>query len=244
MNFLSSQGLKLVFICKIMVITYILISQTNLFTLGEKDISAQEDVSLDPSSESDYVDDNEPVDETKKSFIEELLKLPKISSEDYKKTELAKYFSIIERKSRQVEDRIKVLEVRQKQLTSLENSIDDKLEKLDNEMMFFKQTVQNEKKIQEDRLKHLVKFYEKMSPKKAAPVFEKMDKDLVVSLFKEIPDKQTMQILSLMNPDRSIELTENYGRIKSAKEYELLTEINSALRKEFEVCKTEPTPNR
>ncbi|NRA62918.1 MAG: hypothetical protein HRU19_00460 [Pseudobacteriovorax sp.] len=244
MNFLSSQGLKLVFICKIMVITYILISQTNLFTLGEKDISAQEDVSLDPSSESDYVDDNEPVDETKKSFIEELLKLPKISSEDYKKTELAKYFSIIERKSRQVEDRIKVLEVRQKQLTSLENSIDDKLEKLDNEMMFFKQTVQNEKKIQEDRLKHLVKFYEKMSPKKAAPVFEKMDKDLVVSLFKEIPDKQTMQILSLMNPDRSIELTEYYGRIKSAKEYELLTEINSALRKEFEVCKTEPTPNR
>ena len=40
-----------------------------------------------------------------------------------------------------------------------------------------------------------------------------------------------------MTPDSSIEMSEYYGRIKSAKEYELLKEINTALRKEFEACK-------
>jgi hypothetical protein len=43
-----------------------------------------------------------------------------------------------------------------------------------------------------------------------------------------------------MNPDRSVELSEYYGRIKSAKEYELLKEINVALRGQFEECKGLP----
>jgi flagellar motility protein MotE (MotC chaperone) len=79
-----------------------------------------------------------------------------------------------------------------------------------------------------------------MEAKKAAIVFEKIDKDLVVALFNRFPQKQTTQILALMNPDRSVELSEYYGRIKSAKEYELLKEINVALRGQFEECKGLP----
>jgi flagellar motility protein MotE (MotC chaperone) len=77
-----------------------------------------------------------------------------------------------------------------------------------------------------------------MPPKKAAPVFEQMDKDLVVQLFNKIPKKQTMNILSVMDPAKSVELTEYFGRIRSTEEYELLKQINSSLLEEFETCKT------
>ena len=169
-----------------------------------------------------------------------MIDLPKIDPSDYKKTELAKYFSIVEKKARQIEDRIKFLRDREKQFAHLENSIAVKLKKLDEEMMFFKQTIQQEKQLQADRLEQLINFYKKMPAKKAAPVFEKLDKDLVVSLFKGIPQKQSMQILSLMDPEKSKELSEYFGRLTSTREYELLAEINGALRKEFDQCRTQP----
>ncbi len=220
-----------------MVIAGIIASEYELIYFGEHEITAQEN-SPPAAEDTEFLDENSDGETRRKSFIEELLTLPKIRPEQVQKDELAKYFAIVERKGRQVEDRIKILKIHQQQLDNLENSIDKKLEKLENEMVFFKQTLQKEKQIQDERLQALVAFYEKMPAKKAAPVFEKMDKDLVVALFQKIPKKQTMQILSLMTPERSIEMSEYFGRIKSAKEYELLKEINTALRKEFEACKS------
>ena len=79
-----------------------------------------------------------------------------------------------------------------------------------------------------------------MEVKKAAPVFEKLDKDLVVALFKHFPEKQVTAILAKMDPKRSIELTEYYGRVKSMREYDLLKEMNQSLKKEFADCKGMP----
>ena len=121
-----------------------------------------------------------------------------------------------------------------------QKSIDGKIDKLQEEMDFFQNTIQKEKDINQERLKRLIEFYKKMTPKKAAPVFEKMDKDLVVALFNNIPKKQTMNILSLMNPEKSVEITEYFGRIRSGKEYEMLKEVNKALKSEFQKCKGLP----
>ena len=157
---------------------------------------------------------------------------------------MGRYLNLLERKQSQVENRISVLKSREDHLKSLESSLDEKLKKLEEEMDYFQQTIQKEKEVQKDRLDKLVEFYQKMESKKAAPVFEKLDRDLVVALFNRIPQKQTTQILQLMNPDKSVELSEYYGRIKSAKEYEMLKEINLTLRKEFQDCKGMPEKTR
>lgn len=242
-EFITSHGIKLVVLLKIAVLSFILIDSNDLVQIGEKKSIAQEQQDINPDKENesdeDFIDEDD--EETRrKSFFEELLTLPKIEPGKTKKDELAKYFSLIERKSRQVEDRIKLLKTKHNQLKELEKSIDNKIEKLNDEHTYFKQTQQKEKEVRDERLKSLVEFYKKMAPKKAAPVFEKLDKDLVVQLFNEIPQKQTMQILSLMNPDKSVEISEYFGRINSAKEYELLKEVNTALLQEFEKCKTAP----
>jgi flagellar motility protein MotE (MotC chaperone) len=170
----------------------------------------------------------------------ELLTLPEIDSSQLKKSELSKYFSTLKRKEARIQARINLLKDREAQLRNLEQSIEQKLRKLEDEIAYFKQTQQKEKQVQQDRLEKLVNFYKKMRPKEAAPVFERMDRDLVVELFNRIPQKQTMNILAKMTPEKSVELSEYFGRIRSAKEYELLKEINTSLLEEFEECKRQP----
>lgn len=177
---------------------------------------------------------------SRKSFLSNLLELPALEPEKAQKEELATYMNIIERKQKQVEDRLQMLNNRESQLKRLENSIDEKLRKLDEERRFFAQTIQQEKVLKGERLDKLVTMYAKMEPKKAAPVFEKLDKDLVVEMFKQLPQKQVTLILESMSADKSVFLSEYYGRVRSAKEYDLLKEMNTSLRKEFEECKGLP----
>lgn len=193
------------------------------------------------ASETAPLAQQEPKDQpTRKSFLSNLLELPALETDGIKKEELATYMNIIERKQKQVEDRIKMLQDRENQLRRLEASIDEKLRRLDEERRFFAQTIQQEKELKGERLDKLVTLYAKMEPKKAAPVFEKLDKDLVVELFKQLPQKQVTLILEGMNAEKSVSLSEYYGRVRSAKEYDLLKEMNSSLRKEFEECKGMP----
>jgi flagellar motility protein MotE (MotC chaperone) len=177
---------------------------------------------------------------TRQSFLSNLLELPPLNTESIQKDELGKYLEIAERKKRQLEERMDVLKAREGQLKKLESSIDDKLRLLDDERRFLAQTIQQEKDLKGERVDKLVTMYAKMEPKKAAPVFEKLDKDLVVELFKQLPQKQVTAILETMNPERSVFLSEYYGRVRSAREYDLLKEMNQSLRKEFDDCKGMP----
>ncbi|RYZ56334.1 MAG: hypothetical protein EOP07_12670 [Proteobacteria bacterium] len=235
-NLLTRYTIPVIIVMKIGVLSYIFLGDKKMFWLGDKAVVAQEAApEAAPEAEAEPVDGGK-----RKGFLDDLLNLPKIDSENLKKDEVGRYLTLLERKQSQVENRLQVLKAREDQLKSLEASVDGKLKKLEEEMTFFQQTIQKEKEIQKDRLDKLVEFYQKMDAKKAAPVFEKLDKDLVVSLFNRIPQKQTTTILQLMNPDKSVELSEYYGRIRSAKEYEMLKEINTTLRKEFAECKGMP----
>ncbi len=180
----------------------------------------------------------------RKSFLSNLLDLPSLDTETAKKEEIATYMNIIERKQKQVEDRLSMLTNREGQLKKLENSIDEKLKRLDDERRFFSQTIQKEKELKGERIDKLVSLYAKMEPKKAAPLFEKLDRDLVVELFKQLPQKQVTLVLEGMSADKSVSLSEYYGRVRSAKEYDMLKEMNTSLRSEFDQCKGMPTDEK
>ena len=237
-NLLSRYTIPVLIVMKIGVLSYIFLGDKKFIWFGDKTAVGQEKAAQ-PETAPPAVEEKADTGK-RKGFLDDLLNLPKIDSENLKKDEVGRYLTLLERKQSQVENRLQVLKSREEQLKSLEKSVDDKLKKLEEEMSFLQQTIQKEKQIQADRLDKLVEFYQKMDAKKAAPVFEKLDKDLVVSLFNRIPQKQTTLILQLMNPDKSVELSEYYGRIRSAKEYEMLKEINLTLRKEFQECKGMP----
>ena len=181
-----------------------------------------------------------PETKQRRSFLSDLFELPKLDTSDAKKAEIGKYLSMAERKERQIDERVVILGKREEELKAIEHSIDNKLVKIDEERKFIAQTIQEEKDLKGERLDKLVELFDKMEPKKAAPQFEKLDKDLAVALFKRLKQKQVTTILELMNPDKSVELAEYFGRVKSAREYDILKELNASLRKEFQDCKGMP----
>jgi flagellar motility protein MotE (MotC chaperone) len=181
-----------------------------------------------------------PISPARKSFLEGVLNLPDITDTASKAEEIGKYLSLAERKKQQVEERLTLLESREGQLKRIEEVIDEKLARLEDERLFFSQTIQKEKLVQADRLETLVSLYAKMEPKKAGPVFESLDRDLVVALFNKMEKKTVTRILEAVTPPRSIDLTEYFGRIRSGKEYDILKEMNVSLRSAFNDCKGMP----
>lgn len=166
-----------------------------------------------------------------------IFKLPQIHTANIKKEEINKYLNLLEQKRIQIESEMKILKEKEAYIQNLQKIVDQKLEQIKQERKMLADTLQKEKEIKSQRIEELVEFYKKMPPKKLAPIMEKIDKDLVVSLFKKFPQKQVMEILSAMSPDKSAQLTEYYGRVNSAKEYQLLKELNDSLNKEFNICK-------
>ena len=172
------------------------------------------------------------------STLESLLEMPELDSSDISKDEIGRYLNLIESLKQQATTKIELLQGKEKDLQKLEVTLDQKIAAIEKERQYIANTLQKEKKIQEDRLTTLVEFYSKMEPKKAAPVFEKLDKDLVVALFKKMKQKQITKILEVMNPEASVKLTEYYGRIGSGREYQILQELNQSLKQAFAECKS------
>ena len=249
---------RVLIVAKILLLGVLFLAMNGGLTLGDLPLFGKED-SVDSESKDSKKDSKEskPSKDSKdkkasakdeastgekkrQSFLSNLLELPELNPDSIKKEELGRYLDIAERKKRQIEDRLANLGRREDQLKSLENSIDEKLKKLEEERRYFAQTIQKEKDLKGERLDKLVTLYAKMEPKKAAPVIEKLDKDLVVELFKQLPQKQVTAILEVMTPDKSVAISEYYGRIRSTREYDVLKEMNSSLRKEFDDCKGMP----
>ena len=225
---------------------WIQLGDRHLFAKAAKEKSVQEKPASDKPEvnkpvEDELVDEKEVTETAKrKSFLSELFELPKLNAKKVQKAEIGKYLDMAERKDRQISERTTQLAKREEQLKSLEKSIEEKLGQLEDERKFIAKTLQEEKDLKGERLDKIVELYDKMDPKKAATAFEKLDKDLAVALFKKLKQKQVTTILETMNPEKSVALTEYFARVKSAKEYDLLKELNESLKREFQDCKGMP----
>ena len=200
------------------LLLYIATSE-GLINIGEMRLFADEEPKV---AATDNSSDSAP------STLENLLDLPSFDSSKANKKDIDEYLSVIDRKKEQINERIEILKIREQQLKDLEEGIDKKIRKIDEEILFFKQTQQQEKTLKEERLNNLVEFYKKMTPKKAAYNGKPRQRSHLVQLISEIfPKKQTMNILSLMNPTKVHEICRYYGRINSIKEYDMLKKLMS-----------------
>ena len=218
---------------KIIILTGFILHEFEVIKFGEISLFAQKN-----SSQKAEEANTEYYEEKNIPEIHELLDI-KTASEKEKKKVISRYLDIIEKRKQETEIRINQLATREAQIKKMESVIDKKLKDLEEERLYIVQTIQKEKKIKDERMTKLIALYGKMEPKKAAPVFEEIDKDLAAALFKELKQKQVTAILEQMNPDKAVELTEYFGRIKSGAEYDVLREMNKSLVDAFKDCKTQ-----
>lgn len=171
------------------------------------------------------------------TFFAKLLSFPKVKSDQIKKDEFKRYIKKAEKVKQELDNKVSIISKRKKQMLVMEKNVAKLIDKLEQEKHYFKQAVQKEIDLRQDRVKKLALFYEKMEPKKAAPIFENLNKDLAVALINLINKKQITQILQAMDSQKSNELTEYYGRVGSGQEYALLKEMNVSIQDVFKDCK-------
>jgi flagellar motility protein MotE (MotC chaperone) len=124
-----------------------------------------------------------------------------------------------------VEQKIEKMNIAKQGYERAKGDVDAKLKRIEEERKLLEETLQKERKAKDERLSETLEFIAKMEPKKAAPLIEGMDRDLVMQLLRKLPPRQVTKLLESVNPKKATELLEYYTRIRSGREYELLREM-------------------
>ena len=140
-------------------------------------------------------------------------------------TELSKARRQLEMMRQDVEEKMVRLKLATETYEISKNDSEEKLKIIKEEKQLLEETLQKEKTVQKERIDEALTFIEKMEPKKAAPVLEQMDRDLVIALFKKLKPKTVTKFLEGMNPKKATEYMEYYTKIRSGREYELLRDL-------------------
>jgi len=121
---------------------------------------------------------------------------------------------ILERKRAEIETERQQLERERKQLTAFKQEIEAKLVQLSEIQDSIQRKLDEHKMIHDNKIKHLIKIYTTMAPKKAAALIEKLDKELIMELFSQMKVEQVGQILPHMSAENAAKIGEHLARRK------------------------------
>jgi len=114
----------------------------------------------------------------------------------------------LEQKRAQIEVEKRLLEEERKQLTTLKEEIDLKLARLEKVQDAIQSKLDEHKALGGQRIKHLIKIYTTMPPKKAAGLIEKLDMEVIISLFSKMKGENVGQILPYVSAEKAAAISE------------------------------------
>jgi len=114
----------------------------------------------------------------------------------------------LEIKRRQLEQKEKALEEEAKRLVTLKEEINAKLLQITELQKAVRNDLGKKEAIRNDRIKHLIKVYQAMPPRKAAVLIEKLDMDVIIALFSEMKGENVGQILPYVSAEKAAKISE------------------------------------
>lgn len=108
---------------------------------------------------------------------------------------------------RELEDRGRDLEFREGLLKATEQRIDEKIQELKQLQAELQSVIDERDEDEEAKIVSLVRIYEKMKPKEAARVFERLEMPLLLSVIGRMKERISAAILAEMDPQRVSEVT-------------------------------------
>jgi len=120
---------------------------------------------------------------------------------------------------REIQRQRKEMEREREELKNLQNHLSLQKEELREEgerlvslKKKLEELIEQEKIKQSERISWLASIYEEMRPEEAAPIMEKLDDDLVISILSQMDERQAGKILGAMEPTRATELSQKIGK--------------------------------
>ena len=113
----------------------------------------------------------------------------------------------LENKRLQIEKERLALDEDQKRLAALKTEIDEKIVTLRKIQNAVRKDLEQKQAVQDNRIKHLIKVYTTMPPKKAAALIEKLEMDVVMALFSKMKGENVGQILPYVSPEKAAKIS-------------------------------------
>ena len=119
---------------------------------------------------------------------------------------------ILECKRAELKMERRQLERERKQLAVLKQEIETKLVRLSEMQESIQKKLDEHETIRNNKIKHLIKIYTTMAPKKAAALIEKLDMEVIIELFSKMKGEQVGQILSSVPAEKAAKISERLAR--------------------------------
>ena len=121
---------------------------------------------------------------------------------------------VLERKRAEIDMERRQLERERKQLDALKQEIQAKVAKLSEIQDRIQRQLDEQQTILDNKIKHLIKIYTTMAPKKAAALIEKLDMEIIVELFSTMKGEHVGQILPHVSAEKAAKISERLARPK------------------------------
>ncbi len=115
----------------------------------------------------------------------------------------------------QLDQRANELEMRDKLLRAAEDRVGTKITELKKIEASIKALIEQQDAVKEAELQNLVRVYSTMKAKEAAPIFDKLDMTVLISMIQRMPPAKIAPILAIMDPKKANELTIKLASIKT-----------------------------
>ena len=135
-------------------------------------------------------------------------------AQEYTEEEI-KVLQSLSKRREQIEQRERDLDQREKLLQAAEKKVDQKVVELEALKKNLEELLQNQSKLQDDRIMQLVKIYQNMKPKDAANIFNEMDFDVLLEIVDKMPERKVAPILAAMDPVRAREVSAKIAEQKA-----------------------------
>jgi flagellar motility protein MotE (MotC chaperone) len=120
----------------------------------------------------------------------------------------------LEQKRRELEREKREIKEERQRLEALKNEIAKQLAELTKIQTTVQGKLDEKKAIRDDRLKHLIKIYTTMPPKKAAMLIDKLEMEVIIALFSKMKGDSVGQILPHVSPEKAAQISERLAKIR------------------------------
>ncbi len=132
--------------------------------------------------------------------------LPEFPVVAFTEGELEVLQSLSERR-RSLEERERRLKQKEALLQVAEQEVDSKIRELSTLRTQLEDLLDQQEKVQEERLRRMVKIYENMKPAQAATIFNQLEMEVLLSVISRMSERKSAPIFASMNPQRAQEVT-------------------------------------
>jgi flagellar motility protein MotE (MotC chaperone) len=120
----------------------------------------------------------------------------------------------LEQKRLQIEKERRELKEERERLDTLKQEIAKNLAKLTEIQTAVQGTLDERKAIRDERLRHLIKIYTTMPPKKAAMLIDKLEMEVIIALFSSMKGDIVGQILPYVSPEKAANISERLAKLR------------------------------